>query len=173
MPSCWHDEMMFISSLNYFRQRPIQLFCWWTFSSWIFVQMQIGDRVKKVLIISVTIIIIIIKGALKMKWFCSSATAAPEGWVMLWFGSNAMLLFFHSQCVEVEHAMNSIYNSYSYKLSTDIWHIKLLSFKCFVSCSDVVVETQKKEKITIVITADWMAPFFFWCDVSTLRTVCV
>lgn len=25
--SCWHDKMVFITLLNYFRQHPIQLFC--------------------------------------------------------------------------------------------------------------------------------------------------
>lgn len=29
--SCWHGEMIFISSLIYFRQHPIQLYCCWTF----------------------------------------------------------------------------------------------------------------------------------------------
>lgn len=82
----------------------------------------------------------------------SDGGARGVGDAVVWLKCN--VTFFHSQCVEVEHAMNSIYNSYSYKLSTDIWHIKLLSFKCFVSCSDVVVGTQKKEKISIAITAD-------------------
>lgn len=151
---------MFISSLNYFRQHPIQLFCCWTYLDSILFQSNGKGKGWKVLIIVIIIIIniiiiIIIKSASKMKWFCLSAVAARG----LWCGPsfNAMLFFMifsHQVCIpsltrihkythsltyiEVEHVMNPIYNSYSYKLSTYICHIKLLSFKCFVLCFDDV-----------------------------------